>query len=132
MRNLPSDFRTRTLDGVGDDWPISYKDLAPHYTRTEHEFAVSGDPMYPGQDELLPPVDLTKAGRIVAKAHNRLGWHWWPGTNAIATVPRNGLQPCQQRTACLWGCIESAKASTDRTHGRRSSEVAPGSLPARA
>lgn len=119
MRNLPSDFRTRSLDGVGDDWPISYQDLLPHYVSTEREFAVSGvggDPMYPGQDELLPPVDLTRAGRIVAAAHNRLGWHWWPGTNAIATVPRNGLQPCQQRTACMWGCIESAKASTDRTH----------------
>jgi choline dehydrogenase-like flavoprotein len=119
MRNLPSDFRVRTLDGVADDWPISYEDLRPHYDRAEREFAVSGvagDPMYPGQDELLPPVDLTTAGRIVAGAHNRLGWHWWPGTNAIATVPRNGLEPCQQRTACMWGCIEKAKASTDRTH----------------
>jgi choline dehydrogenase-like flavoprotein len=119
MRNLPSDFRVRTLDGVADDWPIAYEDLLPHYARTEKEFAVSGvagDPMYPGQDELLPPVDLTIAGRTVAAAHNRLGWHWWPGTNAIATVPRNGLEPCQQRTACMWGCIEKAKASTDRTH----------------
>ncbi|CAM5772157.1 dehydrogenase [Labrys miyagiensis] len=119
MRNLPSDFRVRTLDGVADDWPISYRDLLPHYAGTEREFTVSGvagDPMYPGQDELLPPVDLTAAGRVVAGAHNRLGWHWWPGTNAIATVPRNGLEPCQQRTACMWGCIEKAKASTDRTH----------------
>ena len=72
--------------------------------------------MYPGQDELLPPVDLTMAGRLVAAAHNRLGWHWWPGTNAIATVPRNGMEPCQQRTACMWGCIREGKASTDRTH----------------
>ena len=65
----------------------------------------------------------TIAGHKVAAAHNRLGWHWWPGTNAIATVPRAGLEPCQQRTACMWGCIERAKASTDRTHwpelGRR-------------
>ncbi|MGE0282825.1 MAG: GMC family oxidoreductase [Rhizobiaceae bacterium] len=119
MRNLPSDFRVRTLDGVADDWPITYRDLMPHYARTEAEFVVSGvagDPMYPGQDDLLPPVDLTKAGRLVAAAQNRLGWHWWPGTNAIATVPRNGMEPCQQRTACMWGCVERAKASTDRTH----------------
>jgi choline dehydrogenase-like flavoprotein len=126
MRNAPSDFRVRTLDGVADDWPIRYADLMPHYAATEREFAVSGvggDPRYPGQDSLLPPVDLTRAGRLVAAAHNRLGWHWWPGTNAIATVPRAGLEPCQQRTACMWGCIEKAKASTDRTHwpelGRR-------------
>jgi choline dehydrogenase-like flavoprotein len=30
----PSDFRTRTLDGVGDDWPIDYDTLAPYYART--------------------------------------------------------------------------------------------------
>ena len=56
MRNLPSDFRVRTLDGVADDWPITYQDLMPHYARTEREFVVSGvagDPMYPGQDELV-------------------------------------------------------------------------------
>jgi hypothetical protein len=25
---MPSDFRTKTLDGVGDDWPLTYEDLA--------------------------------------------------------------------------------------------------------
>jgi choline dehydrogenase-like flavoprotein len=120
MRNLPSDFKVRRLDGVADDWPIDYSDLLPHYQRTELEFCVSGvsgDPIYPAPcDPPLPPADLSAAGRKVAAAHNRLGWHWWPGSNAIATVPRGALQPCQQRTACMWGCIESAKASTDRTH----------------
>ena len=28
QRNLPSDFRVRTLDGVGDDWPLTYEELA--------------------------------------------------------------------------------------------------------
>ena len=50
MRNLPSDFRVRSLDGVADDWPITYQDLLPHYARTEREFVVSGvagDPHVP-------------------------------------------------------------------------------------
>ena len=38
----PSDFRTRSLDGVGADWPISYEDLKPHYERVEAELPVSG------------------------------------------------------------------------------------------
>lgn len=29
QRNIPSDFRVRTLDGVADDWPLSYEDLEP-------------------------------------------------------------------------------------------------------
>jgi choline dehydrogenase-like flavoprotein len=38
----PSDFRTRTLDGVGADWPIDYRDLKPHYERVEQELPVAG------------------------------------------------------------------------------------------
>ena len=38
----PSDFRTRSLDGVGVDWPIAYEDLRPHYERVEAELPVAG------------------------------------------------------------------------------------------
>jgi choline dehydrogenase-like flavoprotein len=55
-------------------------------------------------------------GRRVAKAHNDLGWHWWPGPNAIATQRYGRLNPCTQRATCLWGCSEGAKASVDRTY----------------
>ena len=50
MRFLPSDFRARTLDGVGDDWPLTYGELAPYYDRVDAEFGTSGlagDPAYP-------------------------------------------------------------------------------------
>ena len=33
QRSMPSDFRVRTLDGVGDDWPLTYQDLKPFYER---------------------------------------------------------------------------------------------------
>ena len=119
-RNLPSDFRTRTLDGVADDWPLSYEELQPYYEKVEVDFAVSGlggDPaLPPGKGPPLPPVPLTAMGRRTAQAHNRLGWHWWPGPNAIATQAYGPLNPCMQRATCMWGCVEGAKASVDRTH----------------
>lgn len=122
MRNLPSDFRVRTLDGVGDDWPISYQDLEPCYRQVEVDFVVSGisgDPAYPsGITTPFRPADLTAGGRRIAKTHNELGWHWWPGSNAIATEQHGEMKPCQQLTACMWGCTEGAKASTDLTHWR--------------
>ena len=37
-----SDFRVRSEDGVADDWPISYADLEPYYTKVEYELGVSG------------------------------------------------------------------------------------------
>src|SRR5688572_25343434 len=117
---MPSDFRVRTLDGIADDWPLTYHDLQPYYERVEEDFAVSGlegDPAFPpGKGPPLPPAPLAPMGRRVAKAHNELGWHWWPGPNAIATRPYRGLNPCQQRATCMWGCVEGAKGSVDRTH----------------
>jgi choline dehydrogenase-like flavoprotein len=120
QRNMPSDFRVRTLDGVGDDWPLTYQDLQPYYERVEEDFGVSGlagDPAFPpGKGPPLPPAPLAPMGRRVAKAHNQLGWHWWPAPNAIATRPYRSLNPCQQRATCMWGCVEGAKGSVDRTH----------------
>jgi choline dehydrogenase-like flavoprotein len=120
QRNMPSDFRVRTLDGVADDWPLTYEDLQPFYEQVEEDFGVSGlagDPAFPpGKGPPLPPPPLAPMGRRVAKAHNRLGWHWWPGPNAIATRPYRSLRQCTQRATCMWGCVEGAKASVDRTH----------------
>ncbi len=31
LRYGPNDFRRRSLDGLGDDWPISYEELKPYY-----------------------------------------------------------------------------------------------------
>jgi choline dehydrogenase-like flavoprotein len=122
-RFLPSDFRARSLDGVADDWPLTYDDLAPYYARVEDDFAVSGlagDPAYPADagdpGPPLPPLPLGRAGRRVAAAHNELGWHWWPAPNAIASRPHGALNQCVQRGTCGVGCPDGAKASTDVTH----------------
>ncbi len=120
QRNLPSDFRVRTLDGVADDWPLTYEELAPFYERVEADFGVSGlagDPAFPpGKGPPLPAAPLAPMGRRLARAHNRLGWHWWPAPNAIATRPYGALRACTQRATCMWGCVERAKGSVDLTH----------------
>ena len=41
-RLLPSDFRVKTLDGVGDDWPISYNDLKPYHDDVDAFIGVAG------------------------------------------------------------------------------------------
>jgi choline dehydrogenase-like flavoprotein len=119
-RLRPSDFRVRRLDGVADDWPISYADLQPHYERTDVEFGVSGlggDPsLPPGADPPLPPLPIGEGALRVARAHARLGWHWWPGANAVLSIPSQGRRACAQWGTCMQGCPEGAKASTDLTH----------------
>lgn len=119
-RMLPSDFRVRSLDGVADDWPISYEELRPFYERSDRQIGVSGlggDPAYPrGEDPPLPPLPIGAGGLEVARAHDRLGWHWWPEPNAILSAPYEGRNACVQRGTCMQGCGEGAKASTDLTH----------------
>lgn len=118
-RNLPSDFRVRSLDGIADDWPLSYADLVPYYERVERDFGISGlsgDPAYPSHSAALPPAPLGAGGSLVARAQNELGWHWWPGTNAIATRDTGTLGACLQHGVCMWGCPERSKGSADRTH----------------
>jgi choline dehydrogenase-like flavoprotein len=123
-RMLPSDFRVRSLDGIADDWPLDYGELRPYYERIDRQFGVSGmggDPAYPagGEDPPLPPLPLGAGGLKVARAHTRLGWHWWPEPNAILSVEYDGRHPCVQRGTCQQGCGEGAKASTDLTHWPR-------------
>lgn len=40
-RFVPNDFKTKTLYGYGEDWPIGYDDLLPWYLEAEKELGVS-------------------------------------------------------------------------------------------
>ena len=119
-RMTPSDFRVRSLDGVADDWPLSYEELEPFYDRIARDVGVAGlahDPAYPAGGELpLPPLPLGRGVIDVVRAHDRLGWHWWPAPSAILSAPYRGRHPCAQWGTCMQGCPEGAKASSDVTH----------------
>jgi len=76
-----------------------------------------GNPAYPdGAPTPLPALPIGKVGRKAALGMNRLGWHWWPGSNAIPSRPWRRLQPCVLRGTCGTGCSDDAKATPDRTH----------------
>jgi choline dehydrogenase-like flavoprotein len=117
VRLLPSDFRLRTMDGIASDWPIGYRDLWPYYDQVESFIGVAGlggDPAYPPmKDPPLPPSPLGRMGMRAAEGLNKLGWHWWPGTNAIPTQKFKQMERCARWGVCEWGCPEGAKASFD-------------------
>ena len=50
----PLRFPTRCRDGVGDDWPISYDDMKPHYERLEARVAGRGSTLAMGRSPPIP------------------------------------------------------------------------------
>ena len=82
----PSDFRVKSLDGVGDDWPIDYDTLVPFYGENDRMTGVAGlagDPAYPRDNaHRLPPLPLGKSGQILAKDSTS-----WTGPGGQATPP---------------------------------------------
>jgi choline dehydrogenase-like flavoprotein len=116
-RAKPSDFRVRTLDGVADDWPMTYEDLVPFYEAVEKELGVAGhpgNPAYPpGYNPPMPGHPINAIGRKMAEGMNKLGWHWWPGYNSIPGRAYGHLAECQRAGICMFGCPHGAKASAD-------------------
>ena len=116
----PSDFRVKSLDGVADDWPVTYQQLEPHFALNDRMMGVAGttgDTAYPPKsDRQTPPVPLGKVGDTIVGGFEKLGWHWWPSDSAILTRDYDGRQACNNCGPCELGCPRGAKASTDITY----------------
>lgn len=116
----PSDFRVKSLDGVADDWPISYEDLELYYDLNDEIMGcsgINGDPANPIRKKRpMPPIPLGEDGKLIAKSFDKLGWHWWPSDNYINSTTYNGRKACNYCGAVNLGCPRGAKASTDITY----------------
>jgi choline dehydrogenase-like flavoprotein len=120
-RFRPSDFRVRTLDGVADDWPISYADLEPFYEQNDTNIGVAGlngDPGNPYRSPRpLPPVGVDRGGQAFIRGLERLGWHWWLADGAMLTAPYGkDRQICNRCGPCDLGCPTGAMSSAHVTY----------------
>ena len=118
-RLRPSDFRTKTLDGVGADWPLDYHTLAPFYDMNDRNIGASGlggNPAYPDYTPPHPPIPIGILGQTLAKGFNALGWHWWPSDVAILSQDDDGRQKCVNAGTCDLGCAAGAKGGANFTY----------------
>ena len=118
-RYHPSDFRVRSLDGVGDDRPFSYDELEPFYDLSDRITGVSGltgDPSQPPRSARgTPPVPIGLLGETIARGFDNLGWHWWVSDGAIVSETYDGRPGCNLCGPCDVGCPTGARASADVT-----------------
>ncbi|MGE0621666.1 MAG: GMC family oxidoreductase [Pseudomonadales bacterium] len=121
-RLRPSDFRERSLLGSIEgtnfaDWPITYEELEPYYTRVDWEIGVSGAPgpfdAPRSKPFPMPPMPIKSSGVLLEKGAKKLGLHAQPAPLAILSQPHNGRAPCINCGYCMYyGCEVGAKSST--------------------
>jgi len=121
-RLRPTDFKERSLLGPISgtnfaDWPISYEELEPYYTRVDWEIGVSGAPgpfdAPRSRHFPMPPLPIKSSGVLLEKGAAALGLHAQPEPHAILSQAFNGRAPCMKCGYCMYyGCEVGAKSST--------------------
>ena len=118
------DFRERSvlgaISGTGfADWPISYAELEPYYTKVDWEIGVSGlagvnpfdSPRTRGYP--MPPLPVKSSGVLFERGARKLGLHPVPAPLAINSGFYNGRPGCVHCGFCHgFACEVMAKAST--------------------
>jgi choline dehydrogenase-like flavoprotein len=103
------DFEANGKQGIGVDWPIRYKDIAPWYSYVEQFVGICGNrdgiPHLP-DGEFQPPMEMNSVEKHLKSSvetafPNR---HVIISRTANLTKGLNGRGPCQYRDRCARGC----------------------------
>ncbi len=103
------DFEANRNDGIGVDWPVRYKNLAPWYDYVESFIGVNGRaeglPQLP-DGKYLPPMEFNCIEKHVKQKieENFRDRIMTIGRSANLTQPHNGRGKCQFRNKCIRGC----------------------------
>ncbi len=146
LRNGPYDFKPRSRDGLGFDWPISYDDVAPYYDKVEMLVGVHGsneglENTPPSPAGCLQPPPKARIGELLVRQRGRrLGIPVIPIHRAVLTRPldhrtipaklhpgnvraqRIIAEDMQNRAACFWatpcgrGCSIRANYQSTTVH----------------
>ncbi len=118
FRMGPYDFKPRSRDGLGVDWPIAYEDIAPWYDRTETLVGVYGSnngltnhpDSAPG---VLHDPPKPRIGELYIQAACRdLGMPCIPARRAVLTRPIDRRAACYYASSCGRGCAIGAAFQT--------------------
>lgn len=115
LRFGPDDFRRRSIDGLGDDWPVSYDDLKPYYDQVDRYVGIFGSveglPNEP--DGIFQPPPRPRCWELLIKdAADRLNVTCIPSRLSILTRPLNGRSACHYCGQCFRGCATHSNFSS--------------------
>jgi len=103
------DLHGKSFDGYGEDWPVSYKDLAPYYDLVEEYVGISGQAENVAElpdGRFHPAMPMTCAEtQLRTRVKSKLGYTVTIGRSANITRPINGRTPCHYCGPCEHGCV---------------------------
>jgi choline dehydrogenase-like flavoprotein len=115
LRFGPDDFKRRSIDGLGDDWPITYEDLKPFYDKLDRLVGIFGTVEHlPNEPDgiFLPPPKPRCYELLIKQACDRLGITCIPSRLSILTRPLNGRAACHYCGQCGRGCATHSNFSS--------------------
>jgi choline dehydrogenase-like flavoprotein len=115
LRFGPDDFRRKSIDGLGDDWPISYQDIAPYYDRIDRLIGIYGsnEGLHNDPDGIfLPPPRPRCHELLIKQACDKLNITCVPSRHSILTRPHNGRPACHNCGQCGRGCTTNSNFSS--------------------
>jgi choline dehydrogenase-like flavoprotein len=115
LRFGPNDFRRKSLDGLGDDWPITYEDVKPYYDRVDDLVGIYGskEGIFNEPDGNFLPAPKPRCYELLVKqAADKLKVTCIPGRLSILTRPHNGRPACHYCGQCNRGCKTNSNFSS--------------------
>lgn len=115
LRFGPDDFQGQAQDGLGDNWPISYDDVAPYYDRVDDLVGIFGshENLRNHPDSRFLPAPRPRCYELLVKrSADRLGVKCIPARLSILTKPLNGRPACHYCGDCYRGCKVNANFSS--------------------
>lgn len=109
LRFGPKDFKRRSIDGLGDDWPIGYDDVKPFYDRVDKLIGVFGtNEGLPNDPDgfFLPPPKPRLHELMIKKAATAAGVPVYPSRLSILT---KSIENDSGRGACIY-CGQCSRA----------------------
>ena len=115
LRFGPDDFKGKSADGLGEDWPISYDDVKPYYDKVDDLIGVFGshEGLRNHPDGNFQPAPRPRCYELlVKKTSDKLGITCIPSRLSITTKAINGRQACHYCGQCNRGCSVKANFSS--------------------
>jgi choline dehydrogenase-like flavoprotein len=110
LRLSDLDFKAKSHDGYGEDWPLSFADIAPYYDRVEQMIGVSGTreglPQLP-DGIFQQPVPMLCGEMILKQGVEKTGRRLIPTRTGVTMerLPHNKYRaPCHWCGTCGRGC----------------------------